>query len=408
MLIVEPTSSAYGLVHQARALGLHSVVASHGQGDRRLPDAVRADVGTLIEVDCNDEARLGELAARLHARTPLAGAVPGDEFYVATTARLADRLGLPGLPAAGAEALRDKALMRAKVEAAGLRVPRYAEAAGLAELLDAAAGVGFPAVLKPAASAGSIHVTRVDDPAGLERAYRALAADTRPDDVGGHLDGRVVLEEYLPGPEISVEGYIHDGRAVVVSVTHKILSQEPHFLEIGHIAQAELDAPTRDRVAAYVDAVCRALDVVLGPFHCELRLVDGDPVLVELGARLPGGKVTLLTEWVTGVSLPQVALAAYTGGDVPSAARPGERRAAYAGVHLFTAPGTEVITTVHGMEQVHAAPYVREAVLRAGPGDPVEPFGDFRCRLGYALFTADTHAEALAHRAAIAAMVSIV
>ncbi|MDH6578575.1 ATP-grasp domain-containing protein [Kitasatospora sp. MAP5-34] len=406
VLIVEPTSSAFGLIHEARARGLHTVVASHDQGDRRLPDPVRDSVGTLLQVDCNDEAALGALAAGLHARTPFTGVLSGDEFYVATTARLADRLGLPGLPVRSAAALRDKALMRARVAAAGLRVPRYAEAADAGTLTAAAALVGFPAVLKPAASAGSIHVTRVDDAAGLDRAYRELLHDTRPDDVGGYLDGRVLVEEYLPGPEISVEGYVHQGRAVVVSVTGKILSPEPHFLEIGHIAQAELDDAARERVESYVDAVCRALDVSLGPFHCELRLVGGEPVLVEIGARLPGGRVTVLTEWVTGISLPRIMLAAYTGGDVPSAAVAGAPSAKYAGVHNFTAPGTEVIQAVHGLERVRAAGFVREAVLRARPGDRVPPFGDFRCRLGFAMFTADTHAEALAHQAALAGMVT--
>ncbi|MCC9306048.1 ATP-grasp domain-containing protein [Kitasatospora sp. RB6PN24] len=406
VLIIEPTSSAHGLIHEARAAGLHPVVATYDEGDRRLPDPVRERVGTLVQVDCNDELRLGDLMARLHARTPFVGVLPGDEFYVATTARLADRLGLPGLPAESAAALRDKALMRGSVARAGLRVPRYREAADAETLAAAASAVGFPAVLKPAASAGSIHVTRVDDPVQLERAYRALLSDTRPDDVGGHLDGRVLLEEYVPGPEISVEGYVHRGRAVVVSVTEKILSPEPHFLEVGHVSQAELDRPTRERVESYVDAVCRALDVHLGPFHCELRLVDGEPVLVEIGARLPGGRVTVLTEWVTGVSLPRIMLAAYTGGDVPSAAVAGAPVAKYAGVHHFTAPGTGVISSVYGMEQVRGAGFVREAVLRARPGDLIEPFGDFRCRLGFAMFTADTHAEAVARRQALAAMVT--
>ena len=90
------------------------------------------------------------------------------------------------------------------------------------ELAAAAERVGFPAVLKPVESAGSVHVSRVDSLDGLRAAYRRLAADSRTD-FGRGLDGPVLLEEYLDGPEISVEGYVEDGRAVVLAVTTKLL-----------------------------------------------------------------------------------------------------------------------------------------------------------------------------------------
>jgi biotin carboxylase len=285
ILIVEPMGVGLLLVTQARELGFDVVVATFDGDDRILPDAAKKQA-ELVLVDTNDEPALTAIVLEMHATKPFAGIIPGFEFYVDAVARLADLLGVPGLPAATVIGLRDKAVMRTKVRAAGLRVPRYAEASTAEELLAATAHVGFPAVLKPATSAGSVHVSRVDDVEQVAERYEWMAVDTRTD-LGRSLDGRVMLEEYLDGPEVSVEGYVVDDNVVIVSVTAKLLGPEPYFVEVGHIAQRDLDPPVRDAVESYVVAVCRTLGVTLGPFHCELRLVDDEPVLIEIGARLP-------------------------------------------------------------------------------------------------------------------------
>lgn len=404
VLVIEPQSSGVELVRVARQLGMTTVVASFNHGERRLPDAMRQYVDLFVEIDPNDEAALTERVLQIHAATPLHGVIPGTEAYVATAARLADRLGLPGHPAASAEALRDKHLMRARVQQAGIRVPRYALATDAESLAAAADHVEFPAVLKPVASSGSIQVTRVDDRDQLERAYQRLLQDDRPDDTGLFLDGRVLLEEYLPGADISAEGYVDGDAVVVVSVTKKLVGLEPHFVEVGHIVQHDMDPAERAAVTAYVTEVCFALGIALGPFHCELRLVDGEPVLIEMGARLAGGRIPTLIEWVTGVSLHQVMLLAHTGMQI-DARRTAAPRAKYAGNHLFTAPELPILTEVHGLDRVEAAEFVREVELYLRPGEPIDPNNDFRSRIGHALFVADTYADAINRRTLIESMV---
>jgi biotin carboxylase len=296
--------------------------------------------------------------------------------------------------------LRNKAIMRDRITAAGLRSPAYATANSEAELLDAAGRIGFPAVLKPVASAGSIHVSKVSCPDRLLAAYLAMAADGRPDDVGVRLDGCVLLEKYLSGPEVSVEGFVKDGQVVVVSVTRKLLGPEPHFVEVGHIVEYDLPAAARTAINGYVTDVCRALDLTMGPFHCELRLVQGEPVLVEIGARLPGGGICTLVEWVTGVSLSRVMLAAYTGGaiDYPATAA---ATATCAGIYNITAWQLDRVTRISGLDRLKEQSFIRDIEMYLGPGDEVPPYGDFRCRLGHVTFAADSYAEALAHARAI-------
>lgn len=405
ILIIEPLSSGVELVRVARRLGLSTVVASYDDAERALPQDMRRHVDTLIRVDPNDEAELTERIVRFHEHSPLIGIVPGVESYVAVAARLAARLGLPGQPVATAEALRDKSAMRDRVRAAGLRVPRYALVTDGAMLDAAAEHVGFPAVLKPVASSGSVQVSRVDDAEQLRLAYQRILEDRRPDDVGQFLDGRVLLEQYLPGPDLSVEGYVVDGRVEVVSVTKKFVGPEPHFVEVGHVVQFEMDQDRRDAIESYVAAVCEALGVVLGPFHCELRLVDGEPVLVELGARLAGGRIIAMIELVTGLSLWEIMLAAHAGWAVGPGNDAGPPQAKFAGIHMFTAPGLSAVGEVRGLERVRSADYVREAEVYLRPGDQIPEFGDFRSRIGHALFVADSYEQAVARKAEIEAMV---
>ncbi|MFF5494842.1 ATP-grasp domain-containing protein [Streptomyces aquilus] len=394
ILVVEPMSSANGLILAAHQRGFEVVVASHHQGDRTIPETLRAYIDELLVVDTNDEAALTEVVTEAHGRRPLTGILPGFEFYVDSVARLAHRLGLPGLPVETVAALRDKSVMRARAAAAGLRVPRYAEASGLDELLAAAAHVGYPAVLKPAASAGSVHVSRVDDEDGLRRAYDWLVSDTRTD-AGRGLDGRVLLEEYVAGPEISVEGYVSDGEVVISALTTKLLGPEPHFVEIGMVVQHETDPETRARIEAYVVDLCRALNLPLGIFHCELRLPEGDPVLIEIGARLAGHRIPHLVELATGTSLTRIMLAHYTGQDPAELGAFTAPRAKTAAIHCFTAQGLDTFHRVAGAEELREAADVLEVSVYYQEGEEIPPAEDFRALLGHVVFAAESHTAAL-------------
>jgi len=411
ILVVEPMSSGLGLLHAARSLGIETIAVSFDRGDRELPGAIRDAIDTLLITETNDEQALTATILAEHARQPLSGIVPGFEFYVDSVARIAAGLGLPGLPPDSVSGLRDKAVMRQRADAAGLRVPRFAPVplhrGGEAALDTIAKTVGFPAVLKPARAAGSVHVTRCDSPEELRRAYAWMLDDPRTD-LGRGLGDTAMVEEYVPGPEISVEGYVHGGDVVVVALTDKILGPEPMFVEIGHIVEAAVSPFTRNLVTSFVADVCRVLDLTTGVFHCELRLPQDQPVLIEIGARLSGDHITDLVELVTGVSLARVMLACATGLPLEQVAAPTAPAAKCAGIHFLTAPGLDTLHAVTGLEQMAASNVgVRATELYLAPGEPVPPAEDFRSRIGHVIFTADSHAEAMRRRDVIAREVRI-
>jgi biotin carboxylase len=394
ILVVEAVSGGSTLIKAAHALGIRAVLASHDAEDRTVSDDLRALVEAVLVVDTNDQAALERAAKKLHATTPVSGVLPGCDVYVPAAARVAAVLGLPGLPPGTVDEVRDKSLMRARAAAAGLRVPRFREVSSADQIALAAREIGFPCVIKPVNESGSIHVSRADNLAGLQAAYERLSTDERLD-LGRRLTGRVLVEQYISGDEYSVEGYVLDGTVHTAALTRKLLGPEPNFVELGHLTPARLDPDATREVFAYVRQVAEALHLTTGLFHCELRLSPGGPVLIEIGARLPGDHIADLVELTTGLSLPRVALAAALGIDPAELCAQGTPRAQSTGIRFFTAPeGVAEYHELKGWDELAGRADIVATELAIRPGESIPAPGDFRSRIGHAIFTAATPAEA--------------
>ncbi|MEU9304492.1 ATP-grasp domain-containing protein [Streptomyces sp. NPDC048269] len=396
VLVVEPASSGGAtLIGVAAEMGLRVVVATADSGDRRLSDAVRAAADSVLTVETNDQAALEAAVLELHRAEPFEAVLPGSDIYVTATARVAAALDLPGLPVATVDRVRDKSVMRAAVAEAGLRTPRFAQATTDAELRAAAERVGFPCVLKPVACSGSIHVSRADDLDQLTAAFQRLVTDPEPD-MGKLHEHRVLVEEYVQGPEFSADGYVlESGEVTVVALSRTLLGPEPDFVELGHLTPALVDDTTLKSVEAYVGDVVRAVGITSGPFHCELRLAADGPVLIEIGARLPGDRIVELLRLVTGVSLPRVAVATALGVGLEAAGAFARPQAESAGIRFFSAAGRSSYQELTGWPELEALPEVTETAVYFAPGETIPGVEDCRSRLGHALFTADSPQGAL-------------
>ncbi|MFF1476687.1 ATP-grasp domain-containing protein [Streptomyces sp. NPDC058301] len=396
VLVVEPASSGGAtLIGVAAEMGLRVVVATADSGDRRLSDAVRAAADSVLTVETNDQAALEAAVLELHRAEPFEAVLPGSDIYVTATARVAAALDLPGLPVATVDRVRDKSVMRAAVAEAGLRTPRFAQATTDAELRAAAERVGFPCVLKPVACSGSIHVSRADDLDQLTAAFQRLVTDPEPD-MGKLHEHRVLVEEYVQGPEFSADGYVlESGEVTVVALSRTLLGPEPDFVELGHLTPALVDDATLKSVEAYVGDVVRAVGITSGPFHCELRLAADGPVLIEIGARLPGDRIVELLRLVTGVSLPRVAVATALGVGLEAAGAFAQPQAESAGIRFFSAAGRSSYRELTGWAELEALPEVTETAVYFAPGETIPGVEDCRSRLGHALFTADSPQGAL-------------
>ncbi|SIT46562.1 conserved hypothetical protein [Paraburkholderia ribeironis] len=384
IIVVEPASSGTALIAAAQRLGHPVHLFSADTDDRIVPAAQRRAAASLTRVDTGSA---DDVAAAVRALGGVDALVPGFEYAVDVVAQAAAQSGLPHLPPEAAALTRDKYRSRQRLSAAGLAVPRFALIANLGDVARAAAHVGFPAVVKPVDGCGSLLVRRVDSLAQLHAtldgvAHRAVS------DMGREVGHTLMLEQYLDGPEYSVEGYVGPLGPRVLAVTEKILGPEPYFVEMGHVVDAALDERDRARLSAYVEAVARQIGLTLGVFHAEVRITRDGPALIEIAARLGGDRIYRLVELARSISLPEVMIRSYLGEPDPAPGYYDRLSTRVSGVRFLAPKASGPFAGVSGLDDVRARPGFEEAEIYPRTGDWVSPLTDFRGRIGHVLFSA--------------------
>ncbi len=376
LLLPTATYKAPDFVAAARALGAEVVVASERR--QALADSMddRAVVVPLDDVDAGVAA-----VVRLHERSPVDAVVAVDDQGLLVAARAGAELGLPHNPLAAVAATRDKAAMRAALAAHGVPQPASAVAATPDEVRAAVAAVGLPCVVKPVGLAASRGVIRADDPDG------AVAAAAR---VWTITDGPLVIEEYVPGVEVAVEGIVRAGVLEVLAIFDKpdpLVG--PYFEETIYVTPSRLPDEIRARVEQLTADAVGALGLREGPIHAELRL-DGDDVrVIEVAARSIGGLCARTLRFGAGISLEEIVLRHALGLPTDGLAR----EHAASGVMMLPIPRAGVLTEVRGQAEARAVPGVVGLEFTINPGRSVRPLPEGDRYLGFLFARGETPAE---------------
>ena len=372
-MLPSATYRAEDFLSAARDLGVAVTVAS----ERRA--AMSAAMGErALTVSLADPARAAEQIAERARDTPFAAIVGVDDQGVMAAALGAERLGLAHNPPAAVARTRDKAAMRRALAEAGVRQPRFALLPAGFDAAAVAGQVGLPCVLKPLALSGSRGVIRADDGeqarAAGERIRAILAAAGEP------AAAPLLLESYLPGEEVAVEGLLRGGRLEVLAVFDKPDPLEgPYFEETLYVTPSRLPAAVLSEVEAVTARAADALGLREGPVHAELR-VDGEQVSVlELAARSIGGLCSRALRFGAGVSLEQVILRHALGLGLEDVAR----EATASGVMMIPIPGAGVLRAVEGQQQARAVDGIGGLEITIARGRPVVPLPEGDRYLGF-------------------------
>jgi biotin carboxylase len=254
--------------------------------------------------DTTDAAKLHSAVADLRGEVAEAAVLTWDEWSLAAVSSVAAKLGMRAMDPAAARICRDKYATRQALESAGMAAVRHAQAADEDEAVAAAESLGYPVVVKPRTLGGSYGVMAARDADSVRAAYR-LAAGSRLKGAG--TAATVLVEEFIEGPELSVDSTVVDGQATLVCVARKRLGPQPYFEETGHLVTAWRDEPWAEAVTELVDKAHRAVGVDYGVTHTELRLSARGPRLIELNGRLGGDLIPYLHLLATGVDLAHAA-----------------------------------------------------------------------------------------------------
>jgi biotin carboxylase len=290
VMLVLPTETyrATAFLRAAATLGLEVVVASN-----EAPTLAALMDGRVLTLDLQHPEESADRAAAFAARWPVDAVLGVDEGSVLTAAHVAERLATARRnPVDAVAATRDKRLLRRRLSAVGIAQPRFVGLdvnASASTLDDAIRVVGLPCVVKPVDLAASRGVIRADSRAELLAAVRRVGDMLRTICADG-MTPPLLIEAYVDGAEVAVEGLVRDGLLDVIAVFDKPDPLTgPFFEETLYIAPSRLDSAQQRVVVDAVQDAVAALGLRHGPVHAEVRLAEGGPVVIEVAARSIGG-----------------------------------------------------------------------------------------------------------------------
>ena len=364
------------LVLGAGTMQLPAVLAARRRGWRvavaapspEEPAVALAD--EYLPCDLTDVDALVAAARNLADDGGLDGVFTAGTDFSSSVAGVAVALGLPGISPAVAERATDKGRMRAALQAAGVPVPRYAvvgvDRRGVSDQeLRMAAAIPLPVVAKPVDNMGARGVVRVDDAAQLAAAVAGARAQSR--------SGQAVVEEYMAGPELSIDALVCDGRVTICGIADRDIRFPPYFIEMGHTLPSALAADQlRDAVEVFGAAVA-AIGIRNGAAKGDIMVTADGAKIGEIAARLSGGYMSGWTyPYASGVDLTGAGLEIAVGGPDPERAGALEPRWSRVSAEraFLSIPGR--VDSVEGTEEARCVAAVRDLFVRVAAGRDVD------------------------------------
>ncbi|WP_199573486.1 ATP-grasp domain-containing protein [Streptomyces murinus] len=380
-----------GGTHLPRALRGHGLRVVYGGVLGEFTEAHRGVCDEALLLSASDEDEWVRRATALHALRPLGAVVTVRERFLIAAARINDALGLGGNSLETVRCLKDKALMRERL---AMGHSGSAVASRLLEHVDDfdefVSKFGLPCVVKPRDGSGSQGILMVRDRAGAREARTRVAA----------APGALLVEEFLAGPEFSVETFTTKGRHRVLAVTEKFVGE--NSVEIGHLVPARLSDGDRATVSAAVTEFLDFVGLTEGPGHTEVILTAAGARVVESHNRPGGDGIVDLVRHSVGVDVRDL-LAAQVAG-VPIADQ-GAAVGAAATWFLTAAPGK--VTETSGWEAVGSLPGIVAASQEVRVGDTVAPLRGSHDRCGSVTAVAPSPDEALSAARSAAEAITI-
>ena len=271
-------------------------------------------------------------------------------------ARIAEKYGFPFYSVETAKWSTDKFQMKERFELGG--VP-HAQGR-LISKAEEAEGLVFPVIVKPRDNSGSRGVKLCRSKEELEVSMSEALEVSKLD--------TVLVEEFIEGPEYSIESLHHDGKSEVIQFTEKKTTEFPYNVELGHIQPANISDENKQKIRDIISKIGKALNFENCPSHTELKINERGIFVIETSPRLGGDYITsTLTPLSTGVNLEDELLKISLGKKI----NPTPNAVQYSGVRFFSFKEGSVIKHVPNEEFVKGWPHVVDFSFALKEGDKV-------------------------------------
>ena len=378
LLLPTRTYRARDFMEAARRLGLEVTV-----GCERRQAFASLFPGSHLQLDFLKPRHAARTITAFARSYPLDAVVAADDDGTLLEALAAKALGLPHNPLPAVAATRNKRRLRRKTAAAGLLSPRFECLSVDDDPAAAAQRMPFPCVLKPLHLAASRGVMRADDAEQFSAAFRRLADILGEPDVvqrGGRLARRLLVERFIPGAEVALEGLLSGGELTVLALFDKPDPLDgPFFEETLYVTPSRLPPAAQSEIVAQTARAVAAIGLREGPVHAEWRVNEQGVWLIDLAARSIGGLCSRVLRFGSGLSLEELLLMHAAGANI--SAHPRENRAA--GVMMLPIRRRGILRAVDGQEAARRVPGIEGLDITIAPGQEVVPLPEGVRYLGF-------------------------
>lgn len=374
ILVIPPlTYRADAYIAAARQMGLQPVCAldpAYG-----IPDSIEAYLPISFEFpECAAQALVGHAMSR-----PVAGILSVDDGGAEVAAIASGALGLPHNPIEAHHATRNKYAMRLLFQRAGLPSPEFSVHMLCEDPHRIAERLRYPVVLKPLYLTGSRGVIRANSPDEFVPAFARVAALLAQPGTGP--DPKCLLvERYIPGAEVSVDGVLHDGALRTLAIYDKPDPMEgPFFEETIFTTPSRHPQDVQEQIVLCAESAAKAIGLRMGAVHVELRVNQDGPWLLEVAARTMGGYCSRALPFESGRALEELVLTQVLSRSIDEFVPASGSH----GVMMVPIPGEGIYRGVAGTTEAEATPGVTGLMITITPGNVVTPLPEGDKYIGF-------------------------
>lgn len=356
----------------------------------------------LLTMNFFEPEKAAEQALQYAERFPIDAVIAVDEDTAVVSGFVASALGLQQNSVASVQIAKNKYLMRETLHQAGVRVPRFRHYLLDEDAKEIASRIDYPCVVKPVFLSTSRGVMRADNREEFVKAFLRLESILKIPHIakkGGAARREILVEEFIPGFEVAVEGLLTDGRLRALAIFDKPDPLDgPFFEETIYVTPSRLSEKVQQEVLETTQAAIQAMGLTGGAIHAELRVNQEGPWVIEIAARAIGGLCSRTLRFGDAqLSLEEVILRHAIGIDVSRLAR--ESRAA--GVMMIPIPRAGSLQEVCGVDDAKQVANIEDVMITAHLTQKLEPPPEGASYLGFIFSRAETHelAEAALRKA---------
>ncbi|PVE64385.1 ATP-grasp domain-containing protein [Priestia megaterium] len=276
------------------------------------------DVDIPVEIDLNDEEAVLEKCLQLTNQLEVISVFTMNEYRIPLASKISEMLQLKyQLPYEASLRCRNKKMARQKLNEAGVGEVQYRLVTSDSNLESQLQGMDFPLIVKPSNDSGSKNVYLCKNESEITTAIKHIVK-SKKNIVGQTIDSDILIEEFLDGPEFSIESVTANGQTTIIGITKKLVTPYPLSIEVGHDFPANLNTNEENEIKRLVEQSLAALDVDFAVTHTEVKLTEKGPRIVEVNARPGGDEIPHLVKAVTGVDLKALAFLVTLGKGIDS------------------------------------------------------------------------------------------